>query len=439
MTNYRLAVRKSDLEFGFESRIGRFEKAGRNYLRTTANGKKFPRVSTLKTLVINPWLATKQSRPSSHDARSLLDRRSSNRQQDLQEDDMTPKYMVPIAFFCLLVALPIGLFISARAQKPSTKPQNQKEPAQTSYRISGPYTHKNLTIFLVHGKDLMPGKSFLTLQEALAQKKVRVYETKDVNELAIRNLSNQDVYVQAGDIVRGGEQDRMISIDFIVPPRSGRMPIAAFCVESGRWNKRGEEQAGWFSSSENVAATKELKLAAKSANSQEAVWQNVSTAQAKLSRNVAEIVNVSASPTSYELSVENAKVKETTAAYINALRNVLRNKPDVIGYAFAINGKVNSADVYASHALFAKLWPKLLKATATEALAELDQNAKAEPVADEMIHAFLAESEQPKPKTKEVTQRVRVVTREDDQNIFFETQDRSQKDAWVHRNYIRKQ
>lgn len=353
---------------------------------------------------------------------------------------MTPKHLVTIAFFCLLVALPVGLFINAKAQKTTSKPQDDKKTTQTDYRISGPYTHKNLTVFLLHGKDLLPGKNFLTLQEALAQKKVRVYETKEVNELAIQNFSNQDVYVQAGDIVRGGEQDRMISIDFIVPPRSGRMPIAAFCVESGRWSKRGEEQAGYFSSSENSAATKDLKLAAKRAASQDAVWQNVSVAQEKLSKNVAEVVAVSASPTSYELSVENAKVKETTAAYINSLSGLLRNKPDVIGFAFAINGKVNSADVYASHALFAKLWPKLLKATATEALAELDQQqAKAEPVASETIHEFLADSKQPTAKSKDVTQRVRVITREDDENIFFETQDRRDKDAWVHRNYIRKQ
>lgn len=352
---------------------------------------------------------------------------------------MTPKHLVTIAFFCLLIALPVGLFINANAQRTSNKPQDDNKPAETNYRISGPYTHKNLTVFLVHGKDLLPGRNFLTLQEALAQKKVRVYETKEVNELAIQNFSAQDVYVQAGDIVRGGDQDRMISIDFIVPPRSGRMPIAAFCVESGRWSKRGEEQSGFFSSSDNAAATKELKLAAKRAGSQEAVWQNVAVAQEKLSKNVSEVVAVSASPTSYELSVENAKVKETTAAYINALSGLLRNKPDVIGFAFAINGKVNSADVYASHALFAKLWPKLLKATATEALAELDQQAKAEPVVSETIHEFLSDSVQPKAKSKEVTQRVRVVTREDDENIFFETQDRRDKDAWVHRNYIRKQ
>jgi hypothetical protein len=197
---------------------------------------------------------------------------------------MTNKHLVTLAVFCLLIGLPIGLFINARAQRSSTNRQDDKPAVAAGYRISGPYTHKNLTVFLVHGKDLLPGKNFLTLQEALAQKKARVYETNDVNELAIRNFSNQDVYVQAGDIVRGGDQDRMISIDFIVPPRSGRMPIAAFCVESGRWSKRGDEQSAWFSSSENVAATRELKLAAKSANSQEAVWENVSAAQRKLSR-----------------------------------------------------------------------------------------------------------------------------------------------------------
>ena len=355
---------------------------------------------------------------------------------------MTNKHLLTLAVFCLLIALPIGLFSITRAQTTTSQTSRDDKTISAAYRISGPYTHNNLTVFLVHGKDLLPGKNFLTLQEALAQKKVRVYETKDVNELAIRNFSNQDVYVQAGDIVRGGDQDRMISIDFIVPPRSGRMPIAAFCVESGRWSKRGSEQSAWFSSSENAASTRELKLAAKSANSQEAVWENVSAAQRKLSRNVGADVNAALSETSYVLSVDNAKVKQTTAAYIDALSGILRNKSDVIGYAFAINGQVNSADVYASHVLFAKLWPKLLKATATEALAELNQDATAEapaPVADKAIHEFLAASEQPKPQAKSVTQRVRVVTREDDKNVFFETQDRRQNDAWVHRNYIRKQ
>ena len=346
---------------------------------------------------------------------------------------MKPRQLITIAFCCLLVALPLGLF-KAGAQNPTT-PTDAKGSA---YRLSGPYRHKNLTVFLIHGKD-QTNKTFLTLQEALAQKKVRVYETRDVNELAIRNLSNQDVYVQSGDIVRGGDQDRMISIDFIVPPRSGRMPIAAFCVESGRWSKRGGEEAATFTSSDNSIATKELKLAAKSANSQQAVWDNVAVVQTKLAENVGGSVNSSVSASSLELSVEDSKVKETSAVYINALNGILKKRSDVIGYVFAINGKVNSADVYASNALFAKLWPKLLKSSAVEAIAELNQETEPKEVATETVHAFLAESEKPSAAAKEVTPRVRLVTREDDKNAFYETQDREQKDGWVHRNYIRKQ
>ena len=336
---------------------------------------------------------------------------------------MKSKHLIAIAFFSLL----IGLKVTA-----------QQPVASSNYRLSGPYTHGNLTVFLVHGKDLT-NKTFLTLQEALAQKKVQVYETKDVNELAIRNFSNQDVYVQAGDIVRGGDQDRMISLDFIVPPKSGRMPIAAFCVESGRWNRRGNEESATFGSSENSVALKELKLAAKRDNSQTAVWKNVSVAQEKLSRTVSVNVVDAASPTSLELAVENSKVKETTAAYIDALSGIVQSKSDVIGYVFAINGHVNSADVYASRGLFVKLWPKLLKASGVEAIAELNKDVEVKPIASEVVETFLADAEKPSAAAKDVTSRVKVVTREDDNNIFFETQDRSQKDGWVHRNYIKKQ
>lgn len=342
---------------------------------------------------------------------------------------MKPKHLITLAFFCLLIGL-LGLV--------NTGAQTSRTSANTNYRLSGPYTHKNLTVFLVHGKDLTT-KTFLTLQEALAQKKVRVYETKDVNELAIRNFSNQDVYVQSGDIVRGGDQDRMISMDFIVPAHSGRMPIAAFCVESGRWNKRGTEESASFSSSENTVATKDLKLAAKRDNSQQAVWENVTVAQKKLTENLGATVQNNLSMSSFELSMNDSKVQETTAAYISALSRIVQNKSDVIGYVFAINGQVNSADVYASRALFVKLWPKLLKASAVEAIAELNQDAEPKVIASETVETFLAESEKPAAEAKDVTTRVKLLTREDDKNIFFETQDRRQKDgSWVHRNYIRK-
>jgi len=328
----------------------------------------------------------------------------------------------------LLAMVSLGVLISARAQGGELKAGD--------YRLSGPYTHKNLTIFLVHGKNVIKAKSFLTLQEALVLKKVVVYETQSVNELSIQNFSNQDVYVQAGDIVKGGQQDRMIGVDLIVPPRSGKLPISAFCVEHGRWNARGNERKTVFGSSADAASTKEIKLAAR-ANSQGGVWESVAVAQDKLSKNVGARVNSPVSESSLQLAVENNKVQETADSYVKALNGILNSSNDVIGYVFAINGKVNSADIYGSNVLFKKLWPKLLKANAVETIAELQEN-KFKPASAETAKGFLADAEKAKGSPKDVSARVNLMTREDEENILFETRDRAEPGTWVHRNYIKK-
>ena len=368
-------------------------------------------------------------------------------------------FVVTLGVVLLSVMVAMGVLISAQAHKASAGHAGLGSNAGSGngaglgsgggglaqggatqagdYRLSGPYTHKNLTIFFVHGKNLIKAKTFLTLQEALVQKKVVVYETRSVNELSIQNFSDQDVYVQAGDIVKGGQQDRMIGVDLIVPPRSGKLPISAFCVEHGRWSGRGNEKAAVFSSSSDAVATKEIKLAAKRENSQGGVWQSVTVAQDKLSRNLDTRVNSTVSASSLQLAVENNKVQETADSYVKALANIANRSDDVIGYVFAINGKVNSADIYGSNVLFKKLWPKLLKANAIEAIAEL-QKDKFKPASAASVQGFLSEAEKAKGSDKDVNARVNLLTREDDENIMFETRDRAQNGAWIHRNYIKK-
>ena len=64
----------------------------------------------------------------------------------------------------------------------------------------------------------------------------------------MENTGKDEVFVQAGDIVKGGQQDRVLSVDLLLPPRSGAVSIAAFCVEHGRWTARGNEDVRQFSS-----------------------------------------------------------------------------------------------------------------------------------------------------------------------------------------------
>ena len=106
--------------------------------------------------------------------------------------------------------------------------------------ISGPQVHENFAVYFIHGPSA-PGPVPLTLQEALAKGSVRVLETGEVNELKIENTGGEDVFIQSGDIVKGGRQDRVLTMSFVLPPKSGEVALAAFCVEHGRWSARGAE------------------------------------------------------------------------------------------------------------------------------------------------------------------------------------------------------
>jgi hypothetical protein len=80
----------------------------------------------------------------------------------------------------------------------------------------------------------------------------------------------------------------------------------------------------------------------------------------------------------------------------------------------------------------------LLKANAVEAIAELQRDKQFQPTTSENIEVFLAEAEDGKNNEEEITNRVKLVTRENDKQVFFETRDRKLKDGWIHRNYIKK-
>ena len=93
-----------------------------------------------------------------------------------------------------------------------------------SFSVTGPFTHENLSIFLLRGSDAFDGNRFIPLDEALEQKCVIVHETGNVGQLEIENLSEAlDLYVQAGDVVKGGRQDRTLGVDFVLPAKSGRV------------------------------------------------------------------------------------------------------------------------------------------------------------------------------------------------------------------------
>lgn len=333
------------------------------------------------------------------------------------------------------------------------------------YRFSGPYTHENLTIFLVHGKPGLAGKPPITLQEALQRGLVRVIETGSVNQLEVENLGADAVFIQSGDIVKGGQQDRVLSVDLILPPRSGKVSIASFCVEQGRWAPRDKEDAKTFSRSATMLPSREMKIAARAplmaanpptpqsstggrrvqandaagsvGSSQGKVWRGVADMQEKLRRNVGVTVAAPQSASSLQLSMENEALKKTTETYVAALAGAIDRAPDAIGFIFAINGQINSADVYGAPELFRKMWPKLLQASAIEAVAERKEGASLAAPSVDAVRAFLSAAEGGKRADRQLAHGVTIETRDADKAQLLESR-AGTGGGYVHRSYVLK-
>jgi hypothetical protein len=322
----------------------------------------------------------------------------------------------------------------------------EKEPAASGkykdYELSGPYTHKNMALFLVHGKEKIDASDVLTLDEALEQKLVVVHETSEVDKLAVENKSKKKaVFIQSGDIVKGGKQDRVLRNDMVIAPSSGKVKVASFCVEQGRWNRRAGEDHKQFSSSKKQLVSKKSKLAAKYRGSQSEMWRDVAESQAKIGRNLNKSVRARRSSSSLQLSLEDKDLEKEAGNYVKQLSGFAGKREDTVGFVFAINGEINSADIYSSKIIFKKLWAKAIESCSIEAISELKKDKQFKKVSKDEVIKWLAASEEGKKTNKSINPSVDVNILDSKESVTFETVQKARKgkkERWLHKSYIKK-
>jgi hypothetical protein len=235
------------------------------------------------------------------------------------------------------------------------------------------------SFFLSHHQHLGP---YLSLEEALDQKKIVITEltgkdnqetarstTQDheseldeaeVNRLFVENISSDTIIILGGEVVRGGKQDRMIAQDFMVLPHSGKVDIAVYCVEHGRWMM--SEASADFKIVMDVAPNK-VRKAAKATAAQEKVWEEVANLNADL--------EISAPTESLAAAVDDTKMDELLQPYKKHLNSVAWPE-SVVGVMAVMGKKVVGLDVFGQHQLFMKYYPSLLSSYCSDAYAVRD-------------------------------------------------------------------
>ena len=361
-----------------------------------------------------------------------------------------------------LVSIGTGLFVLRQAHSPhpiaptatrtfagravSGEPLTPLDAQRT---FGTPRVYRNLSVTPVYDASAAASDTYITLDEGLKARTVQVQESKDggsVNTLYITNRDKKPLYVMAGEVVLGGQQDRAIGKDIIVASGKTRVPIAVFCVEHGRWTGHAD-----FDSSAKSVAAADIRLNAQDGDFK--AEHQVALAQSRMAGNnparpavtdttinaygvagtppIVEPPSNTANPvantqtdnnqSAYEevgraqeqvwekVATKNARFKTTSdtgtyrtalnmtggdvsqsaPAYVKSLLDSLGHEPHLVGVVAAVNGKIVAADVFSDPVLFQKLWPKLLRSYAADAIEKgTDGNPQAAAITSAQVNAF---------------------------------------------------
>ncbi len=348
------------------------------------------------------------------------------------------------------------------------------------FQISNPASGGNLSVYFVEGNGPggPGGASIMSLDQAVAQGAVKVYQQRptwstDAAEhkiqtngpVALENLSGQSIFLQLGSLVAGGLQDQVIARTYLLPPGPGRVSIDTLCVDPFRSVARVGESAEQFSAPGALFPWRMANVTALAANSETAapqlfsrdvrqlgIWWSMDSLRAALGQKLGVPFEPATAASwnededlrantlladrhagwknSLPLSLQNPQLAKAQEPFVRALGAKAANGK-IIGAIFVINGQIEGADIYRTHDLFAQMWPKLLRAYATEAIALSGTKPAHLPKIRE-LRQFLTAAEQAPARDFDSSNSVH----ESDAAVYTATVDKD--GAWVYRSYLAK-
>lgn len=241
------------------------------------------------------------------------------------------------------------------------------------------YTYGNLRLYPVYAHESFKTQfrnvgDYTALQEAVQKKKIVVTEKNaggTVGELTVQNTSRDTIIIICGDVIKGGQQDRIVQEDIVLAPGSGKKTLKVFCVESGRWSRSNE--AGAAQRGTNLSAAKKpaeftsyyskgtmsLRKVVEKDKEQSKVWSKVEEINTKNK-------TLTATKT-YTAIGRSDSFSKKLQAYVNFFGTKF-NDPAIIGVVVVSGKNVLGCDLFATHAIFAGQLQSLLHSYSTEAI-----------------------------------------------------------------------
>ncbi|MEW6448802.1 MAG: DUF6569 family protein [Bacillota bacterium] len=204
--------------------------------------------------------------------------------------------------------------------------------------------------------------SYLLLEEALGLGVLEISEVSEagsVNAVFVTNTGDAPVLLLDGEELVGAKQNRILNATVLIPPKT-RVQVPVSCVERGRWHYRSPRFSPGIFGYTTLRAGKAAQVAQNLAAGgffvadQDAVWQEVNRKQFAMGV---------ACPTAAVHDIYESYEKQL-GEYLTGLQP----QPGQAGVAAFINGRFSCLDLFSQPATLQKLWDKLLRSYALEAL-----------------------------------------------------------------------
>ncbi len=245
-------------------------------------------------------------------------------------------------------------------------------------QLGKPQKRGSLTIYPIFAPDSQDQQEsgaeppdYLLLEEVLGLSTFEigeVDESGDVNTVIINNMTGQPVLILDGEEIAGAKQNRMVNATILVATDC-KTAVPVSCVEQGRWrydtDKFQQSDTFGYSTLRRQKAEqvqRNLREEQSFAADQGAIWAEINKCDSTLHTD---------SPTAALSDTYRRRDSE-----LNDMIDDLNHQPGQIGIAVYIKNRFTCLDLFSNSETLGKLWTRLLKSYAVEALTARGRSLK---------------------------------------------------------------